>query len=49
MEVTEMSKNRANNRGQRTEGVNPQGYAESGPTPQPKSTLENAAKKSNQA
>ncbi|MFZ3590919.1 small, acid-soluble spore protein L [Bacillus sp. DJP31] len=36
-----------NNRGMAAHGVNPQGFADDIPTPEPKSKLEEAAKKSN--
>lgn len=35
------------NRGQRAQGINPQGYAQDEHTPDPKTKLENAAKRSN--
>ncbi len=47
VEVKNMAK-KANNRGNRTSGVNPQGFAQDVSSAQnPKSELENRAKKSN--
>jgi len=43
--VNGLSKNRR--RGKNFTGVNPQGYSQDGVTPNPKSKLENAAKKLN--
>lgn len=42
-----MAKNGGKNRGTNAPGVNPQGFGQNGWTPDPKSELENAAKRSN--
>jgi small acid-soluble spore protein L (minor) len=47
-EVSDMAKNGGTNRGTKAPGVNPQGFGQDGTfTPDPKSELENAAKRSN--
>jgi small acid-soluble spore protein L (minor) len=47
-EVSAMAKNGGKNRGTKAPGVNPQGFGQDAAfTPDPKSQLENAAKKSN--
>jgi small acid-soluble spore protein L (minor) len=48
MEVREMAKNGGKNRGTKAPGVNPQGFGQDATlTPDPKSKLEDAAKRSN--
>jgi len=42
-----VAKNGGKNRGTKAPGVNPQGFGQDGWTPDPKSELENAAKRSN--
>jgi small acid-soluble spore protein L (minor) len=48
MEVSAMAKNGGKNRGTKAPGVNPQGFGQDATqTPDPKSKLEDAAKRSN--
>lgn len=42
-----MAKNGGKNRGTKAPGVNPQGFSQDASTPDPKSELEDAAKRSN--